>query len=56
MLGWALIINNLGRRRYPTYWVKKDGIFALISTTLEKRRARAEENMNRGRGVEEGKR
>ena len=20
MLGWALIINNLGRRRYPTYW------------------------------------
>lgn len=20
MLGWALIINNLGRRRYPIYW------------------------------------
>jgi hypothetical protein len=20
MLGWALIINNLGRRRYPTFW------------------------------------
>ena len=20
MLGWALIINNLGRRRYPVYW------------------------------------
>lgn len=20
MLGWALVINNLGRRRYPTYW------------------------------------
>ena len=20
MLGWALIINNLGRRRYPFYW------------------------------------
>ena len=20
MLGWACIINNLGRRRYPTYW------------------------------------
>lgn len=20
MLGWALVINNLGRRRYPMYW------------------------------------
>lgn len=20
MLGWALLINNLGRRRYPQYW------------------------------------
>ena len=20
MLGWALIINNLGRRRYPLHW------------------------------------
>jgi hypothetical protein len=20
MLGWALIVNNLGRRRYPVYW------------------------------------
>lgn len=20
MLGWALIINNVGRRRYPIYW------------------------------------
>ena len=20
MLGWALVINNLGRRRYPIYW------------------------------------
>lgn len=20
MLGWALIVNNLGRRRYPIYW------------------------------------
>ena len=22
MLGWALIVNNVGRRRYPTYWWK----------------------------------
>lgn len=20
MLGWALLLNNLGRRRYPIYW------------------------------------
>lgn len=20
MLGWALLVNNLGRRRYPVYW------------------------------------
>jgi hypothetical protein len=20
MFGWALLINNLGRRRYPQYW------------------------------------
>lgn len=24
MLGWALIINNIGRRRYPVYWWQPD--------------------------------
>lgn len=27
MLGWALIINNVGRRRYPTYWLSGDTVF-----------------------------
>jgi len=25
MLGWALVINNLGRRRYPAYWWSPGG-------------------------------
>jgi hypothetical protein len=29
MLGWALIINNLGRRRYPVYWLSPT--FALVT-------------------------
>ncbi|GHJ84845.1 hypothetical protein NliqN6_1247 [Naganishia liquefaciens] len=24
MLGWGLIINNIGRRRYPQYWLSAD--------------------------------
>jgi hypothetical protein len=24
MLGWALLINNVGRRRYPAYWWAPD--------------------------------
>jgi hypothetical protein len=43
MLGWALIINNLGRRRYPVYWVKSDGVFLLISKGIQARRERREE-------------
>ncbi|CAK9784040.1 hypothetical protein CC85DRAFT_281934 [Cutaneotrichosporon oleaginosum] len=27
MLGWAMIINNVGRRRYPTYWLSGDVVF-----------------------------
>ncbi|TXT10889.1 hypothetical protein VHUM_01640 [Vanrija humicola] len=27
MTGWALIINNVGRRRYPTYWLHGKRIF-----------------------------
>jgi hypothetical protein len=36
MLGWALFINNLGRRRYPIYWWHPDSIFlAPISQSEE---------------------
>ncbi|BEI79572.1 hypothetical protein CcaverHIS002_0101010 [Cutaneotrichosporon cavernicola] len=27
MLGWAMIINNVGRRRYPTYWLSGHLLF-----------------------------
>lgn len=27
MLGWALIINNLGRRRYPLHWWTPEMVF-----------------------------
>ena len=27
MLAWALLINNLGRRRYPIYWWKPEQCF-----------------------------
>ena len=27
MLGWALVINNLGRRRYPQYWWSPERVF-----------------------------
>ena len=27
MLGWALVINNLGRRRYPMYWWSPGEVF-----------------------------
>lgn len=33
MLGWALIINNLGRRRYPIYWWSPDSTMVVRSTT-----------------------
>lgn len=27
MLAWALLINNVGRRRYPTYWLSGSTVF-----------------------------
>lgn len=38
MLGWALIINNLGRRRYPIYWWKAGQTF--VSATKQERHLR----------------
>lgn len=29
MLGWACIINNLGRRRYPIYWWSPERTFVV---------------------------
>jgi CBS-domain-containing membrane protein len=41
MLGWALIINNLGRRRYPVYWWAAGKTFVADKPLAdEKERAR----------------
>jgi len=37
MLGWALIINNLGRRRYPLYWWAPGQTFVSVKK-IERRR------------------
>ncbi|WRT70484.1 uncharacterized protein IL334_007482 [Kwoniella shivajii] len=31
IIGWALIINNLGRRRYPIYWWSPESTFVVPS-------------------------
>ncbi|KZF22005.1 hypothetical protein L228DRAFT_283202 [Xylona heveae TC161] len=31
MLGWALFINNLGRRRYPIYWWSPKAVFVRLT-------------------------
>jgi len=49
MLGWALIINNLGRRRYPMYWWAPGQ--TLVSATKAERRKR---QMNELRNIEAG--
>lgn len=33
MFGWALIINNPGRRRYPQYWWAPERTFVLDQST-----------------------
>lgn len=42
MLGWALIINNLGRRRYPIYWWKA-GMTFVSATKLQRHKERIRE-------------
>lgn len=37
MLGWALLVNNLGRRRYPVYWWSTGKRFVAASK-MEQRR------------------
>lgn len=36
MLGWAVIINNVGHRRYPVFWWKAGKVF-VSATKVEKR-------------------
>jgi CBS-domain-containing membrane protein len=36
MLGWAVIINNVGHRRYPVFWWKAGKVF--VSATKEEKR------------------
>lgn len=49
MLGWALIINNLGRRRYPLHWWSPESVFVRIdpsnaaSATMEEGKEKREE-------------
>jgi CBS-domain-containing membrane protein len=55
MLGWALIVNNLGRRRYPIYWWSPGVTF--VSTSEEKdAEIRKDELMEveEGLGITEG--
>lgn len=49
MLAWALIINNLGRRRYPIYWWLPESF--LVSSNLNEMDETEEDNL---RELEEG--
>lgn len=49
MLGWALIINNLGRRRYPLHWWAPGVTFVYTPDMEEKNDEEAQEEE-----VEEG--
>lgn len=35
MLAWAMIINNVGRRRYPTYWLSGSTVFVRPPQKLD---------------------
>lgn len=55
MLGWALIINNVGRRRYPVFWWKPGKVF--VSATKEQQTmelAREARDVETALRVEEG--
>ncbi|WWD20508.1 hypothetical protein CI109_104984 [Kwoniella shandongensis] len=51
VLAWALFINNLGRRRYPTYWWAPGRSFVMEPTPEPRARGREEVKMKR---LEEG--
>lgn len=43
MLAWALIINNVGRRRYPLHWWAPGETFVRHDSDLEKAEEQREE-------------
>lgn len=46
MLGWAMIVNNLGRRRYPLYWWSSETSWvADVSENSEQRKLELEEGV-----------
>lgn len=50
MLGWALIINNLGRRRYPIFWWHPESKFLRPIAREEEEREEADlQRMESGR-------
>lgn len=42
MLSWALIINNLGRRRYPIYWWAAGKTFVSATKAADEKERRSE--------------
>ena len=42
MLGWALIINYLGRRRYPVYWLAAGKTFVSATPAVHEKERRDE--------------
>lgn len=52
MLGWAMIVNNLGRRRYPMYWWEPESRFVVPQPTSEQDELERQESDLRS--IEEG--
>lgn len=52
MLGWAVIINNVGRRRYPLHWWAPGATFVRVDEDLELEKA--EEGEDEREEMEEG--
>ncbi|KAL7008643.1 hypothetical protein EMMF5_001905 [Cystobasidiomycetes sp. EMM_F5] len=51
MLGWAMIINNVGRRRWPTYWFSGSMVFVRKAGSEETEETTDEMEM----AIEEGR-
>lgn len=58
MLGWAFLVNNLGRRRYPQYWWSPQRTFvsdpAAVGSREDEEIAIATERENPMRQAEDG--
>lgn len=42
MLGWAMLVNNVGRRRYPSYWLSGSTVFVKPPVSAPSPRAAEE--------------